>query len=279
MTWTPSLANMGGMRTIAPRLFTAARASLTMRTLLWLSLSAGLVWLCVRMGGLGLHYEWQWNRVWRHFGYWSHGAFMPGPLCDGMLLTLGITVSGLVLSVVLGLATALLRLSRWPLCSLLAGIYIAAMRNTPLLLQLFFVYFLVSPLFGLSPFMSALVSLGVFEGAYMAEIFRGALLSVAPAQWEAGLSLGLSLRQCLFLVVLPQAWRKGIPSFTNQAIALLKDTSLVSAIAVADLTMRAQAIVAETFLAFEVWLLAGLAYLLLALFMALPGMWLERRRV
>ncbi len=235
-----------------------------------------LVWFV--LARTGFRYEWQWNRVWRHFGSFGPEGFRPGPLLEGILLTLGIAILGLFMSLAAGLAAVFLRLSAWPIAVSLSRVYVALWRNTPLLLQLFFAYFLVSPLLSLSPFWTASLALALFEGAYFCEIFRAGILSVPVTQWEAAISLGLNLRQAFFLVISPQAFRNSLPALTNQGIALIKDTSLVSAIAVADLTMRSQAIVAETFLAFEVWLLAGAIYLLMALCLALPGLWLEKRR-
>lgn len=225
----------------------------------------------------GMTYEWHWNRVWRHFGTFGPHGFRAGPLLEGILLTMGIAALGALLSGLIGILAALLRLSPWPLCVFATRAYVALWRNTPLLLQLFFAYFLISPLLRLNPFWTATLALALFEGAYLCEIFRAGLLGVERTQWEASLSLGFGLGQTLFLVILPQALRDIQPALTNQAIALLKDTSLVSAIAVADLTMRSQAIVAETFLAFEVWLLAGAVYLLLALCISAPSLLLERR--
>lgn len=234
------------------------------------------IWL--RLATLGFHYEWQWNRLWRHVGHFGPHGFVAGPLCKGIILTIQITLLGILLSGPIGLAVALMRLSPWPVWNYGAKFYVLLWRGTPLLLQLFFAYFLISPLLSLSPFWTAVIALATFEGAYLAEIFRAGLLSVPVEQWEASLSLGLNLRQTFISVILPQAWRITLPSATNQAIAVLKDSSLVSAIAVADLTMQSQAIIAETFLAFEVWLFAGAVYLCLAFFIALPGLWLESRR-
>lgn len=240
--------------------------------------AALLVWLWHKLARLGLDYEWQWNRAWRQLGHWTKDGFKPGPLLDGLFLTIIICCIGMLCSIGVGLVLAIMRLSPWPFCKLFAKNFIRVWRGTPLLLQLFFVYFLISPLFSLSPLWSAILALGAFEGAYMAEIFRAAILSVPRQQWEAALSLGFGINQCLCHVILPQAIKNALPALASQTIALIKDTSLVSAIAVADLTLRAQAIVAETFLAFEVWLLAGLLYLLLALCVAVPGLWLEKRQ-
>lgn len=241
--------------------------------LLILLLISFLLW---QYGDLGINYDWHWNRVWRYFGHYGEHGFMPGPLLKGIWLTISITFSGLVLSVLCALLAVTLRLSPWPLCAFCAKVYVALWRATPLLLQLFVAYFLFSPLLKLSPFWTAALALSLFEGAYFAEIFRSGILSVHKNQWEAALSLGFSLRQTFLLAILPQAARNVLPMLTNQAVALLKDSTLVSAIAVADLTMQSQTIVAETFLAFETWLLAGAIYLVLALFITLPGLCLEK---
>lgn len=237
-----------------------------------------IFWLYYKLANLGFDYEWQWNRAWRQFGRWSRDGFAPGPLCEGALFTLGIACVGAVFSLLAGLLAAVFRLSPWRLCDLIASLYVGLFRNTPLLLQLFFVYFLIAPLFGLNAFWSAVLTLAAFEGAYLCELFRGGILAVPAAQWEASLSLGFSLSQTFLLIILPQAARNILPAFSSQLIALLKDTSLVSAIALADLTMRAQVVVAETFLAFEVWLIAALIYLVLSLFIAAPFLIMEKFR-
>lgn len=251
---------------------------LCLHLFLWTCVACLILWIWHALAKEGVQYEWQWNRVWRHFGRFTSHGFVPGPLLKGIAVTLWIAALGLIFSLIAGLTAAIMRLSPWPACFFLAWIYVTLWRNTPLLLQLFFAYFLISPLLGLSPFWTATLALAAFEGAYLAEIFRAGILSVPKGQWEASLSLGLNARQTFRLVIMPQATRNMMPALTNQAISLVKDTSLVSAIAVADLTMRSQAIVAETFLAFEVWLLAGAIYLLIALCIALPGLWLERQR-
>ena len=237
------------------------------------------LWLAqaVLSGAQGVGYDWQWYRVWRYLGRWTDGAFVPGPLLDGLGMTNRIALSGLVLAVGAGLGAALLRLSPWTLGRGLAHAYIGCLRNTPLLLQLFFVYFLIAPMIGVGPFGAAVLALGLFEGAYMAELFRAGLQSVPRAQWEAGISLGLGAWGTLRLVVLPQAVRRILPPLTSQLVSLIKDTSLVSAIAVTDLTMQAQVVIADTFLAFEIWLIVAALYLLLTLCVAVPARWLERR--
>lgn len=211
------------------------------------------------------------------WGAGTDGHFIPGPLLDGLGMTVRIALFGLALAVAAGLGAALLRLSPWPVARGMAHVYVGCLRNTPLLLQLFFVYFLFAPAIGVGPFGAAVLALGLFEGAYMAELFRAGLQSVPRAQWEAGISLGLGVWNTLRLVILPQAVRRMLPPLTSQLVSLIKDTSLVSAIAVADLTMQAQVLIADTFLAFEIWLIVAALYLALTLCVALPARWMERR--
>lgn len=238
------------------------------------------VWLfrAVLAGADGISYDWQWYRVWRYLGRWTDGHFIPGPLLDGLgMIPCVSLLFGLALAVAAGLGAALLRLS--PVAcgaghgACLCGVF----AKYPLLLQLFFVYFLFAPAIGVGPFGAAVLALGLFEGAYMAELFRAGLQSVPRAQWEAGISLGLGVWNTLRLVILPQAVRRMLPPLTSQLVSLIKDTSLVSAIAVADLTMQAQVLIADTFLAFEIWLIVAALYLALTLCVALPARWMERR--
>jgi polar amino acid transport system permease protein len=136
-------------------------------------------------------------------------------------------------------------------------------RNTPLLVQLFFIYFVLSPGLDISRFASAVLSLSLFEGAYASEIFRAGIVSIHRGQWEAAYSLGLTTFHTYRCIILPQAIRRVLPPLTSQAISLVKDSALVSTIAVYDLTMQGRAIIAETYLTFELWFTIAAIYLLI----------------
>jgi polar amino acid transport system permease protein len=217
----------------------------------------------------GLGYHWQWYRLPRYLLEATEKGWSAGLLLNGVAVTLQIALVSLALAFTFGLAAALLRLSHSILGRLLSRLYLELIRNTPLLVQLFFFYFVCSPLFGLSGFTSAVLSLSLFEGAYISEIIRAGILSVPRGQWEAAVGSGLSPWSCYRRVILPQAVRPMLPPLTSQAIALVKDSALVSTIAVYDLTMQAQAIISETYLVFEVWFTVALIYLGLTL--ALSG--------
>jgi polar amino acid transport system permease protein len=174
---------------------------------------------------------------------------------------------------------AAMKLSASPVARLLASGTVGALRNTPLLMQLFMVYFVAAPVLGMGPFASAVLSLALFEGAYIAEIFRAGMLSIPRSQWEAALSLGMPVSTAARLVVVPQALRLVLPPLAGQLVSLIKDTSLVSAIAVADLTMRARVVITDTFLSFEIWLLTAAIYLMLTLMVSIPAKLLERKEL
>lgn len=224
-----------------------------------------------------LEYPWQWYRVPPFLFSFEAGAFKPGPLLQGLYVTLQITVLSLFFAVAFGLISALFRLSDSFVAKMVARAYVELIRNTPLLVQIFFVYFVLSPVLGFERFFSAVLALSLFEGAYMSEIFRAGILSVPPSQREAAESLGLGQWDTYRYVVLPQAVRHMLPPLTGQAVSLIKDSALVSTIAVYDLTMRAQAIVAETYLAFEIWFTIAAIYLGMTLALSLLMGFMERR--
>ena len=208
---------------------------------------------------------------------WEAGSFSPGPLLRGLGVTVQITALSLVLCLAVGLSTALLRLSSSWAGRALARCYLEAIRNTPLLIQIFFTYFVLAPLTGLSSFGSAVLALSLFEGAYASEIIRGGIVSIPRGQWEAAASLGLTRIQAYRAVILPQALRRVLPPLAGQAVSLVKDSALVSTIAVYDLTLRGQLIVADTFQTFEVWFTVAGVYLALTLALSLAAGRLERR--
>ncbi|HEX3426603.1 MAG TPA: amino acid ABC transporter permease/ATP-binding protein [Acidimicrobiales bacterium] len=184
-------------------------------------------------------------------------------LIDGGLLALEIAGLGLVVAWPLAMVLALLRKSRILPLRILVSIYIWIMRGTPILLQLIFLYD-VLPQWGirLSSFSTAVVGLGLNEAAFSAEIIRGGLLAVGQSQLDAAASLGFSARQTLFSVQMPQALRVIVPTLANEAIAMVKNTSLASVIAVSELTLRSEQFVSVNFQFVPVFAAAGVIYLI-----------------
>jgi polar amino acid transport system permease protein len=170
-----------------------------------------------------------------------------------------------------------MRLSRSFLARIIARGYLEIIRNTPLLVQLFFIYFVLSPVLDINGFTSAVMALSLFEGAYASEIFRAGIVSIHRGQWEAAFSIGLNTYQTYRLIILPQALRRILPPLTSQAVSLIKDSALVSTIAIYDLTMRGQTIIAETFLVFEIWFTVAAIYLTITLVLSATVFYMEKR--
>ncbi len=174
-----------------------------------------------------------------------------GPLSNGALVTLKLFVITLVLSVPMGLALALARISRFKWLSRLVGGYIWLMRGTPLMLQLLFIYFALPfvPVVGvrLPDFPAAVVAFALNYAAYFAEIFRAGIQSVDRGQYEGAKVLGLSYSQTMRRIVLPQMIRTILPPVSNETITLVKDTSLIYVLALNDLLRAARGIVQRDF--------------------------------
>jgi len=227
-----------------------------------------LAWLVAR-GTAESGYNWQWYRIPQYLISIQDGTVAAGPLAEGFMVTLQICGISLLLSLGIGLGAALLRLSQSPMARITARGYIELVRNTPLLVQLFFIYFVLAPILDIDRMTSAVLALSLFEGAYASEIFRSGIVSIARGQWEAAYSLGLGPSTTYRYVILPQAVRRVLPPLTSQAISLIKDSALVSTIAIYDLTMQGQAIIAETYLTFEVWFTVAAIYFLITFMLSL----------
>lgn len=226
----------------------------------YLSVILSIVWL-ITAGTEKLGYNWQWYRVPRYIFTFEDGHLAAGPLIQGLMITFQVSGISLLFSFAIGLTAALFRLSNSHAARFLARCYLETIRNTPLVVQLFFIYFVLGPVLGIERFFCAVLALSLFEGAYASEIFRAGIVSIHKGQWEAAYSLGLSGFDTYRCIVLPQAIRRILPPLTSQGISLIKDSALVSIIAVYDLTMQGQVIISETFLTFELWFTVAAIYL------------------
>ncbi|WP_028079668.1 amino acid ABC transporter permease [Solimonas soli] len=190
-------------------------------------------------------------------------GLVPGPLTLGLWMTLRISAVALLFSMLLGLAAGLGRVSRNPAAYGLATTYVELIRGTPLLVQIFIFYFFVGTVLKLSAFTAGVAALAVFTGAYVAEIVRAGIEAIPKGQMEAARSLGMSVPQAMRHVILPQAFKKTLPPLAGQFINLIKDSSLVSVMALTDLTKAGREVVASTFSPFEVWFTVAAMYLVL----------------
>ncbi|WP_045233433.1 amino acid ABC transporter permease [Deinococcus pimensis] len=189
-----------------------------------------------------------------------------GALWRGTTITLSLTVLASLFGLALGLVAAMGRLSRLAPLRFLAGVYIETFRGTPLLVQLFFLYFALPQITGvtLPAYQTAVLGLSLFAGAYAAEIIRGSLNAVPRGQLEAARALGLKPSEALRLVLIPQAARVGLPALGNQFIGLLKDSSLASVITVTELLLTTRGLVSINYQPVAMYLAVGLIYFLLS---------------
>lgn len=198
-------------------------------------------------------------------------------LLSGALLTLKISVVSLVLGLAFGLIAALCKLAHNPLLRWPAMFYVWLIRSTPLLVQLFIIYF-GFPQIGidLGPILSGVLGLALNVGAYNAETIRGGIISVPKGQTEAARSLGMSSTQAMRRIILPQALRIIIPPLGNNFVILIKDTSLVSTITVVELTLTAQRLIGSTYKPFEMYVMAAVLYAILTSAASMLLVWVER---
>jgi polar amino acid transport system permease protein len=221
--------------------------------------------------------------------YWKIFVFVS----DGLWMTVQLTVISFVFILIVGVIGGLGRIAKNPVIHIISTLYVELIRGIPLLVQLIWWYFAApvmiktlgkwihfSPManYVSNAFFLAVVGLVICYGAYMAEIFRAGIQSIHKGQMEAARSLGMNYLQAMWYVILPQAVKVVLPPVGNEFIMLIKDTSLVSAVAIADLTRRGREYMGAHFDPLEVWSLVALLYLILTLFSARVISWLEKRR-
>ena len=200
-------------------------------------------------------------------------------LLKGAVMTVTVAAGALAFALVLGLLIALIRLSRWRLLGGLAYVYTEFLRGTPALVQLFVIYFGL-PDIGIepTPVEAAIIGLGINGSAYLSEVYRAGIQAIHRGQIEAALSLGMTPLGSMRYIVLPQAIRIMLPPITNFSIMLLKDTALVSVVAVPEIMFYARNLVTETFQSMHVYLLAAAIYLAMTIPMSRLVAHLERTR-
>ncbi len=289
------------------------RAALSARlldALVVLGVAACLFWLAGRVGAR-LQYRWNWAVIPQFLVHTdASGHWRAGRLLLGFFATIRLSLWAGALALCIGTLAGLARLHPRPFWRLWGGTYVMAVRNTPPLVLIFlFNYFLSAQLVaalgldalmprlaaltpsllrapaealfgpaGQAPaFATAVLTLALIEGAYVAEIVRAGVQSVESGQWDAAYALGFGRRRALAYVILPQAFRRMVPALTGQFVSTLKDSAIVSVISIPELTFQAQELVSATYRAFEVWTLVFVLYLALGLPCSLAAHRLEKR--
>lgn len=200
-----------------------------------------------------------------------------------LLMGAGVTVQITALSVgfglFIGMFVGIARLAKIAPIRMAAAVYVDFIRGTPLLVQIFLIYFALPMVIGqrIDPFIAAITACSINSGAYVAEIFRSGIQSIDKGQMEAGRSLGMTWAQTMRYIILPQAFKRIIPPLGNEFIAMLKDSSLVSVIGFEELTRRGQLIIARTYGSFEIWLTVAFIYLIMTFTISRLVDYLERR--
>ncbi|PSU35985.1 amino acid ABC transporter permease [Photobacterium lutimaris] len=235
-----------------------------------------IMWL-LDTGADAMNYRWQWYRIPQYLWFVEDGQWFPAELLEGLTVTLNISAVSLFFTLAIGLITALLRLSNSVVGRGIARVYIELIRNTPLLVQIYLLYFVFGPVLGLERFTTAVLALSLFQGAYTAEIFRAGLTNIERGQFEASDSLGLSTIDSYRFIILPQVIKRILPPLTNEAVSLVKNSSIVSVMAIFDLTTEGRNIVADTAMPFEVWFTVAGIYLVVTLTLSGLAAWLAHR--
>ena len=203
---------------------------------------------------------------------------------EGVSLTVKISIFAILIGMVIGFFTCLLRMSKNVILRFIAGVYVWLIRGTPMIVQAFIIYFGVPqviqtfiPDFKIDSYTAGLITLSLNAGAYMSEVYRGGLLAVPKGQTEAARSLGLSAGKTMIKVILPQAFKVAIPSMVNQFIITIKDSSILSVIGLAELVNRSKVYVGSSYQFFATYSIAALYYLVVISILMLLSQYLEKR--
>ncbi len=245
----------------------AAPVALAARIASW-SLVALLVCALFYFAFSELRYGWNWEAIWRY----------RQKLLQGWLMTVAISAAALFASLLIGLLTALARRSSWLPLRYLAMLYVETARGTPLLVQILILFYVVANAFGVdNRYFVGVLALSLFAGAYLAEMIRSGIESIRDSQLESARAIGLTRAQTYRYVIFPQVVRQLLPPLTGQFASLIKDSSLLSIIAVSEFTLNAQEVNAFTYSTLESYLPLAAGYLLLTLPISLASRLLERR--
>lgn len=228
-------------------------------------------------GAQSMGYNWQWYRMPQYFYRLTDDGFQWGEIAIGLVKTLQLSAIAFVLATMIGLVVALLRMSGLVVGTAVAIGFLEFIRNMPILVLLYLFYYVLGPVFGFDRFTASILCLAVFHGALISEILRAGIQAVAPGQWEAAKSIGMSTTQAYRYIVLPQSVRFMLPPMTGEVVHLVKSSAIVSVIAVAELTTIGRNIISDTYMSFEVWFTIAAVYMVVTLILSIGVSWLEKK--
>ncbi len=281
---------------------------ITSRDILLLACIMGGIISIFRHLALGLNYNWDWSVIPGYIARFNSesGDWRAGMLTQGLLVTLRLSLWSIIFATIAGTVMGMWRVSPRPLLRMISGTYVGLVRNIPPLVLIFIFYFFLgdqimqatgitelsyslddesSPvltmLFGpveqLPAFLSGVLTMALFEGAYITEIVRAGIESIDKEQWEASAALGFTRRNQLIHIVLPQAFSRSLPPLAGQFISTIKDSSIVSVISIQELTFAGQELMSATYRTFEIWTLVILMYFILTFPCSIGVRELEKR--
>lgn len=207
-----------------------------------------------------IDYKWEFDRLLRFIVDFREDGIHLGSFLKGLIITLKISIIAMLTATFIGTITALGSIINLYSINIICKIYITTIRNTPLMTQILINYFVIGHIFNINGTSIAIITLSLFEGAYISEIIRGSILSIDKQQWITGYALGLNRFQTIRKIILPQAFPIIIPSLGNILISTVKDSSLLSIISITEMTFEAQKAASETFMIFEVWFTVAFLY-------------------
>ena len=248
----------------------------------------------------GLHYKWDWAAIPQYLCRYDteRNGWVPNLILQGLFTTIRLSVWGTILATIIGTVMGLCRISSSLFNRLIGRTYVELIRNLPPLVLIFIFYyffsgqimtalgvdefvqsrseltrafleFAVASPSMFSAFLSALMALAIFEGAYITEIVRAGIQSIEKGQWEASRALGLTRWQQMRYIIMPQAMQRILPPLAGQFISTIKDSAIVSVISIQELTFQGMELMSATYLTFEVWITIAVLYLILSLFLSL----------
>lgn len=267
---------------------------------------AGMLGYIIFKAATGLNYHWKWEVIPQYLLRFNSNTqtWGPGLLTQGLITTIKLSLWSGILATILGTVMGLFRVSPSLFKRQIATTYVGLIRNTPPLVLIFIFYFFIGdqimallhiddfvyslssetkefmsiffgPMNRFSQFLSALITLALFEAAYIAEIVRAGIESIETGQWEASTALGMNRPQTMLHVILPQAMQRMLPALAGQFISIIKDSAIVSVISIEELTFQAQQVMTTTYRSFEIWTTVLVMYFILTFMCSLAVRKLE----
>ena len=232
--------------------------------------------LCLT-GAEAMGYNWQWYRIPDYLFRLTDDGFEWGEIAIGLVKTVELSVLSYVLATLIGLFLAILRLSGLLVGGAVSVAYLEFIRNMPLLVLLYLIYYVIGPIFRLDRYTASVLTLAIYHSALISEIFRAGINAVDRGQWEAARSIGMSTVQCYRYIILPQSVKFMLPPLTGEAVHLIKSSAIVSVIAVAELTTIGRNLISDTYMSFEIWFTVAAVYMVVTLILSVGVTYLENR--